>query len=215
MSQPRDDRQDDLFRPALEKIIDLRHPLVRLAGTIDWDFLARRFSSACRVEPGQDAPLVAGLFILKHMHNLSDEVLCDRWVENPYFQGGVPPRGALRSFVVDRWRQRLGEEHITALLQESLSVAHRTGAIEIKDLERVAVDTTVQEKAITHPSDARLTHRAIEKLVELAKREESSCGRAICSSPSAPPSWWGATRMRTKFKRARRQLKFLRTRLGQ
>jgi hypothetical protein len=60
-----------------------------------------------------------------------------------------------------RWRQRLGEEHITALLQESLSVAHRTGAIEIKDLERVAVDTTVQEKAITHPSDARLTHRAM------------------------------------------------------
>jgi hypothetical protein len=42
MSQPRDDRQDDLFRPPLEEIINLRHPLVRLAGEIDWDFLARR-----------------------------------------------------------------------------------------------------------------------------------------------------------------------------
>src|SRR5262245_37573284 len=53
-----------------------------------------------------------------------------------------------RSSIVSltRWRQRLGEEHITALLQESLSVAHRPGTIEIKDLERVAVDTTVQEK---------------------------------------------------------------------
>ena len=70
-----------------------------------------------------------------------------------------------------RWRQRLGEEQIAALLQESLSVAHRTGAIDTKDLERVAIDTTVQEKAIAHPTDARLTHRAIEKLVELAKRE--------------------------------------------
>jgi hypothetical protein len=70
-----------------------------------------------------------------------------------------------------RWRQRLGEEQIAALLQESLSVAHRTGAIESKDLERVVVDTTVQEKAIAHPTDARLTHRAIEKLVETAKRE--------------------------------------------
>jgi transposase, IS5 family len=50
-------------------------------------------------------------------------------------------------------------------------VAHRTGAIESKDLERVVVDTTVQEKAIAHPTDARLTHRAIEKLVEMAKRE--------------------------------------------
>jgi hypothetical protein len=44
-SQPRDDRQDDLFRPSLEKIINLRHPLVRLAAEIDWDFLAGRFSS--------------------------------------------------------------------------------------------------------------------------------------------------------------------------
>jgi IS5 family transposase len=70
-----------------------------------------------------------------------------------------------------RWRQRLGEEQIAALLQESLSVAHRTGAIESKDIDRVVVDTTVQEEAIAHPTDARLTHRAIEKLVDLAKRE--------------------------------------------
>ena len=46
MSQPRDDRQDDLFRPSLEKIINLCHPLVRLATEIDWDFLAARFSVA-------------------------------------------------------------------------------------------------------------------------------------------------------------------------
>jgi hypothetical protein len=53
MSQPRDDRQDDLFRPPLNEIINLRHPLVRLAGEIDWDFLAGRFSSVCGVGPGQ------------------------------------------------------------------------------------------------------------------------------------------------------------------
>ena len=84
MSQPRDDRQDDLFRLSLEAIINLRHPLVRLAAEINWDFLAKRFSSVCRVGPGQPplpTRLVAGLLILKHMHNLSDEVLCDRWVE--------------------------------------------------------------------------------------------------------------------------------------
>jgi transposase, IS5 family len=89
MSQPRDDRQDDLFRPALDKIINLRHPLVRLAAEIDWGFLAGRFGSVCRAGPGQPplpTRLVAGLFILKHMHNLSDEMLCDRWVENPYFR---------------------------------------------------------------------------------------------------------------------------------
>ena len=82
MSQPRDDRQDDLFGPSLEKIINLRHPLVVLAAEIDWDFLAGRFSSVCRVGPGQPplpTRLMAGLLILKHMHNLSDEA-------NPYFQ---------------------------------------------------------------------------------------------------------------------------------
>jgi IS5 family transposase len=55
-------------------------------------------------------------------------------------------------------------------LQESLSVAHRTGAIETKDLERVVVDTTVQEKAIAHPSDARLMHRAAETFLWLPDR---------------------------------------------
>ena len=78
MSQPRDDHQNDLFGASLEKIINLRHPLVRLAGEIDWEFLAGRFSSVCRVGPGQPplpTRLVAGLLILKHMHNLSDEVL--------------------------------------------------------------------------------------------------------------------------------------------
>ena len=53
MSKPRDDRQDDLFRPPLEEIINLRHPLVRLAREVDWEFVARRFGSACRSGPGQ------------------------------------------------------------------------------------------------------------------------------------------------------------------
>ena len=159
MSQPRDDRQDDLFCPLLEEIINLRHPLVRLAGAIDWEFLAGRFSSVCRLGPGQPplpTRLVAGLFILKHMHNLSDEALCERWVENPYFQyfcGEVVFRHELpfdRSSLT-RWRQRLGEEQIVALLQESLSEAHRTGAIATRDLERVAIESGVSPR----PSAAR------------------------------------------------------------
>lgn len=56
--------------------------LVRLAALIDWKFLADCFGSVCQTAPGQPGlptRLVAGLFILKHMHNLSDEVLCARW----------------------------------------------------------------------------------------------------------------------------------------
>ena len=102
MSQPRDDRQDDFFRLSLEAIINLRHPLVRLAAEINWDFLAKRFSSVCRVGPGQPplpTRLVAGLFIIKNMHNLSDEALCDRCREPvfPVFlrRSGVPARTAV------------------------------------------------------------------------------------------------------------------------
>jgi IS5 family transposase len=222
MSQPRDDRQDDLFRSSLEAIINLRHPLVRLAAEINWDFLAKRFSSICSVGPGQPplpTRLVAGLFILKHMHNLSDEALCARWVENPYFQyfcGEVVFRHELpfdRSSLT-RWRQRLGEEQIAALLQESLSVAHRAGAIESKDLERVVVDTTVQEKAIAHPTDARLTHRAIEQLVDLAKREGVELRQSYLRLAKRAAIMVGRYTHAHQFKRARRQLKFLRIRLG-
>ena len=72
----------------LEQIVDLKHPLPKLAATIDWDFLEQRFGAVYAVVPGRPplpTRLMAGLAILKHMHDLSDEALCDRWIENPYF----------------------------------------------------------------------------------------------------------------------------------
>jgi len=205
MSKPRDERQKDLFRPALDQIIDMGHPLVRLAQEIDWSFLEQRFASVCEAGPGQPplpARLVAGLFILKHTHSLSDEALCARWLENPYYQyfcGEQVFRHelAFERSSMSRWRGRLGEENLAALLQESLSVAHKTGALETKDLERVVADTTVQPKAIAHPTDARLMYRAIEKLVALAKREGVPLRQAICGSASGLPSWSGAIPMPT------------------
>src|SRR5215467_2442616 len=175
MSKPRDDRQKDLLLPALDQIIDMGHPLVRLAALIDWNILDERFSSVCQAgsgQPGLPTRLVAGLFILKHMENLSDDVLCARWIENPYYQYFCGELSFCHRLSFDRssltrWRQRLGEAALVALIQESLSVAHKLGALETKDLQRVAVDTTVQPKAITHPTDARLMHWALEKLVAL------------------------------------------------
>ena len=69
MAKPRDDRQKDLLRPALEAIIDLGHPLVRLAREIDWQFLDGRFAGVCAAgagQPGLPTRLVAGLLIRKH-----------------------------------------------------------------------------------------------------------------------------------------------------
>src|SRR5262249_37311710 len=147
------------------------------------------------------------------------EALCDRWGENPYFQYFCGEEFFQHALVFDRsaltrWRQRMGQEKLKALLQESLSVAHQTGAIDTKDLERVAVDTTVQEKAIAHPTDARLTHRAIEKLVELAKREGVELRQSYVRVAKRAAIMVGRYTHAHQFKRARPELKFLRTRLG-
>jgi IS5 family transposase len=222
MAKPREARQKDLLRPALEDIIDLGHPLVRLARAIDWQFLDNRFASVCTPGAGQPplpTRLVAGLFILKHMHDLSDEGLCARWVENPYYQFFCGELSFCHQQPFDRsslthWRQRLGEEQLVALIQESLSVAHKTGALATRDLERVVVDTTVQPKAIAHPSDARLCHRALEKLVELARRTNVPLRQTYRRVAKRAAIMVGRYIHAHQFKRARRQLKFLRIRLG-
>jgi len=222
MAKPRDDRQKDLLRPALEAIIDLGHPLVRLAGAIDWRFLDKRFAGVCTAGAGQPplpTRLVAGLLILKHMHDLSDEVLCARWLENPYYQFFSGELSFCHQLPFDRsslthWRQRLGEEHLVALLQESLSVAHKTGALATRDLERVVVDTTVQPKAIAHPTDARLCHRALEKLVDLAQRNDVKLRQSYRRVAKRAAIMVGRYSHAHQFKRARRALKFLRIRLG-
>ena len=69
-----------------------------------------------------------------------------------------------------RWRQRMGEEKLVALIQESLNVATRTGAAKPADFSKVIVDTTVQPKAAAFPTDAKLMHRARERLIRLAKK---------------------------------------------
>src|SRR5215218_604542 len=173
----RETGQTDLFRARLDQIVDLNHPLVKLSGAIDWTFLEMHFGVVYDDDPGRPplpTRLMAGLSILKHMHDLSDEVLCERWIETPYWQlfcgeeffQHKPPfdRSSLT-----RWRQRMGEERLVALVQESLAVATRTGAARPSDFSKLTVDTTVQPKNVMFPTDARLLHRARERLVRLAK----------------------------------------------
>lgn len=222
MSKPRDERQKDLFRPPLDEIIDLGHPLARLAREIDWGFLDGRFSSVCRAGPGQPplpTRLVAGLLILKHLHDLSDEVLCARWLENPYYQffcgeESFCHRLPFERSSLTRWRQRLGEEQFAALLQESLSVAHKTGALATKDLERVAVDTTVQPKNVAFPTDARLMHKAIVMLGREAKKQEVPLRQSYVRVAKRAALMAGRYAHAKQFKRHNRELRFLRTRLG-
>jgi IS5 family transposase len=179
--RPRERRErgeQDLFRSRLDQIIDMDHPLAKLARTIDWGFLEDQFGAVYTDGAGRPplpTRLMAGLAILKHTYDLSDEVLCASWRENPYhqyfcgeefFQHRLP----FDRTSISRWRARMGEERLAALLQESLAVATRTGAMKPSDLSRVIVDTTVQPKNVTFPTDAKLMNRAREKLVKLAGR---------------------------------------------
>ena len=167
---------NDLFRARLDQIINLKHELVLLAGKIDWDWIdgeiAPLYSENGR--PGIETRFMIGLLLLKHIYGLSDEGVCERWVHDPYFQFFTGEEFFQHVFPHERsdlshWRKRLGDK-LELLLAESLRVAHGAGALRGQDLKRVTVDTTVQPKAITFPTDAKLLHAAIKGLNRLATR---------------------------------------------
>ena len=225
MATPRergDGGEQDLFRARLDQIINMEHELVRLAQAIDWPVLEARFGAVYSDGPGMPplpTRLMAGLAILKHTFDLSDEALCARWVENPYFQylcGETFFRHDLpfdRSSMT-RWRQRMGEERIAALLQESLSVAVKTGAMTPADTRRVIVDTTVQPKNVTFPTDAKLIHRAREGLVRLAKKTGLDLRQSYVRVGKKALIRHQRYAHAKQFKRANRALRTLRTYLG-
>jgi transposase, IS5 family len=218
----RDAGQTDLLRSRLDAIIDMGHPLVKLARTIDWPFLEQQFGAVYQDKPGRPplpTRLMAGLSILKHTYGLSDEVLCDRWVENPYYQFFCGEEFFQHRLVFDRssltrWRQRMGEERLKVLLQESLSVATKTEAIKPADLNRIIVDTTVQPKNVMFPTDARLLNRARQILVRLAH----SGGIKLRQSYARVGKFALIQHQRyahaKQFKRANRALRKLKTYLG-
>lgn len=223
--KPRERREtgeQELFRSRLDQIIDLRHPLVRLARETDWAFLERTFGDAYRDGPGQPplpTRLMAGLIILKYTHNLSDEALCERWVENPYYQYFCGEEFFRHELVLDRsslsnWRKRMGEEKVKAILQESLSIATKTGAVKPSQLSEVIVDTTVQPKNVMFPTDARLLNRAREILVRLAKAHAVGLRQSYTRVGKLALIKHQRYAHAKQFKRANRALKKLKTYLG-
>jgi IS5 family transposase len=214
--------QQDLLRSRLDQIVDLAHPLAKLAHGIDWPFLEQRLGAVYTDRPGRPplpTRLMAGLAILKHMHNLSDEVLCERWLENPYYQLLCGEEFFCHRLTFDRssmtrWRQRMGEDKLVALLQESLHLATRSGAAKPADFTRVIVDTTVQPKAITFPTDAKLLQRARERLVKLAQKQGVKLRQSYVGVGKFALIRHQRYAHAKQFKRANRALKRLRTYLG-
>ena len=214
--------QDDLFRTRLDQIIDLRHPLVQLGGLIDWQTIESKLGEVYADGLGQPplpTRLMAGLAILKHMHNLSDEMLCARWIENPYYQHFCGEEHFQHAAPFDRssmtrWRHRMGAERLEVLLAGSLAVAVKTEALDVKDLSKVIVDTTVQEKAITFPTEAKLKNRARVMLVKLAKKHGLKLRQGYPKVGKFALMKHQRFAHAKQFKRAGRELRRLKTFLG-
>jgi len=172
------DPQGSLFHVELVKMIDMSHPLAVLAGKIDWEAFEEAFGKFfCENNgaPGKPVRLMVGLHYLKHAFNLSDELVVERWTENPYWQHFCGMKHfehemPIHPTSMTRWRKKVGDAGMEKLLAETIAAGLKTKAVTPKSIESVNVDTTVQEKAIAYPTDSRLYHAMRGKLVALAKR---------------------------------------------
>ena len=218
--KPKTTGEGDLFRARLDQIINMKHELVQLGGKIDWDWIDREiaplYSDLGR--PGIETRFVIGLLLLKHIYGLSDEAICERWVHDPYFQHFTGEEFFQHEFPHERsdlshWRKRLGDK-LELLLAESLRVAHETGALRTRDLRRVTVDTTVQPKAITFPTDAKLLHAAIKGLNRLAGKCRVRLRQSYLRIAKRAAMMASRYAHAKQFKRHHRQLRLLRSRLG-
>jgi len=177
MTPEKTDNKNKLFEPPLEPILNDKHPLYKLASSINWQAIENELSccySADMGRPGNATRLMVGLHYLKHAYDESDESVIARWVENPYWQYFCGYEHMQHEFPIHptsmvKWRKRVGSERMEVLIKETLSTAMREKYIKPSDTSRIIVDTTVQEKAIAHPTDARLYLKSIHRLVKLAK----------------------------------------------
>ena len=163
--------------------------------------------------------LMASLLYLKHSFNLSDEELVVRWSENvlwQFFSGMAyyEHRLPCDATQIGRFRRDLGEEGMEQLLKATIDTAVTMKAVKPKDLERVIVDTTVQEKAIAHPVDSRLLEIARHKVVSAAKRAGIQLKQTFAKEGKELRRRAGGYAHAKQFRRLKRVVKRQRTILG-
>lgn len=212
---------DDLFRMRLEQILDQRHTLYRLAGKVDWNAVEARFGGLYAEEgrPGIPIRLMVGLHYLKHAFNESDETVVARWVENPYWQYFCGEEYFRHTLPIDpsqmtRFRHRIGETGCEFMLGLTVRAGLATRAVSLTSLAVVNVDTTVQDKAIAFPTDARLYHKARVALVRTAKGMGIELRQSYQRLSKVALAKHGRYAHARQMQRARREQKRLKTYLG-
>ena len=141
----------EMFRPRLDEQLNMKHPLIRLAGLMDWELIehhfARHFTSG-RGRPALPPRLVAGLLYLQHANDASDEMVVNTWLENPYWQFFTGDTYLQIESPIDpssltSWRKRIGEEGVETMLMATIKAGRKLGLLKAASADRVIVDTTV------------------------------------------------------------------------
>lgn len=155
--------------------LNSKHPLYLLAEKIDWHRFEEAFSPlycAANGRPAKPIRLMCGLLILKHVRNLSDESVVEQWSENAYYQyfcgmlEFIPSYPCNASELV-HFRKRIGEKGMELILSESIRV-NQEG--DDRDHHGTAfIDSTVQEKNVTYPTDAKLHKKIVRKVLSIVK----------------------------------------------
>lgn len=214
--------ESEVGRIRLEDLLDHKHPLYQLSEAIDWNSLSSEFEVYYSEETGRPAlssRLLIALHYLKYLFEESDESVVEKFVENPYwqyfcgceyFEHELP----CHPTTLVKWRHRVGVEGMERLLKETVQAARREQFLRSSDLKRMTVDTTVQEKAIAFPTDARLYHKARRSLVREAKREGIDLRQSYTRLSKRALFWQSRYARARQMKRARRETRLLRRYLG-
>jgi len=206
----------------LEAILDKKHALYQLANRLNWDYLINELGPYYAERPGRpEIPIrvIVGLHYLKYLENESDESVVEKFCENPYWQYFC----GLEHFVhqlpchpttLVKWRKRIGEKGVEKLLSHTIDTAKREALLPEKLLKKVNVDTTVQEKAITFPTDTKLCHRMRIKLVMAAKHRGLKLRQTYVRVGKRACIMQARYAHAAQMKRAKRQFKKVRSYLG-
>jgi IS5 family transposase len=203
-------------------MLDPQHSLYMLAEAINWPVFDQQFGPLYADGVGRPAlstRLMVALHYIKHIYDLSDDLVLAGFLENPYWQFFCGMEYFQHKLPCDptslvKWRKRVGGEGIEQLLKETIEAAKRHQVLKKQEIETVNVDTTVQEKAIAFPTDARLYHKARRALVRLS----GQIGLKLRQSYSrlSKKALFGQSRYAAaqQGQRARKQTRKLRTYLG-